>query len=139
MTPSAFPTIDDKGLRWFAVVFAGLIFGVLGLLLPYLLGRTWPDWPWWPWIVGAVVLFWGLISPSTFRHFYRLWMRFGQLMNWIVTRLVLAFVFYVVILPIGLFMRIRSKDPLRRRWDRAALSYRVKSVANAPQHMERPF
>ena len=136
MTDMSRPTLDDKGLRQFAAIFAGVICIVFGGLFPYLLEKPTPSWPW---ALGSVVLVWGLGFPATFRHFYRLWMRFGHLMNAIITRVVLAVVFYVVILPIGLWMRLRSKDPLRRRWDNTTLTYRVKSVASPPSQMERPF
>ena len=136
MTDSSRPVLDDKGLRLFAAIFAGVIFVVFGVVLPYLLDKPTPSWPW---ALGSVVLVWGLGFPTTFRHFYRLWMRFGHLMNAIITRVVLALVFYVVILPIGLWMRLLSKDPLRRGWDNTTLTYRVKSVASPPSQMERPF
>ena len=132
MTDLSRPTLDDKGLRQFAAIFAGVICIVFGVVFPYLLEKPTPSWPW---ALGSVVLVWGLGFPATFRH----WMRFGHLMNAIITRVVLAVVFYGVILPIGLWMRIRSKDPLRRRWDNTTLTYRVKSVASPPSQMERPF
>ncbi len=130
------PVVDDRGLRQFAAILAGVIFIVFGVLFPYLLETSTPSWPW---ALGSVVLVWGLSSPATFRHFYRLWMRFGLLMNAIITRVVLAAVFYLVIFPIGLWKRMLKMDPLRRRWDNTTLTYRVKSVASPPSQMERPF
>jgi hypothetical protein len=66
-------------------------------------------------------------------------MRFGLLMNAIITRVVLGIVFYLIVLPFGIILRIRGSDPLKRQWDPAAVSYRVVSDVQDPSQMERPF
>ena len=71
MTDVNRPALDDKGLRQFAAIFAGVIFIVFGVVFPYLLEKPTPSWPW---ALGSGVLVWGLGFPATFRHFYRLWM-----------------------------------------------------------------
>ena len=87
----------------------------------------------------AVFFVWGLAAPSTVRPFYRLWMRFGFVINAIVTRIVLGAVFYVAILPIGLVFRLRGKDVWNQKWDHELQSYRVKSSVASPIDMEKPF
>ena len=57
MTDSSRPVLDDKGLRLFAAIFAGVIFVVFGVVFPYLLDKPTPSWPW---ALGSVVLVWGL-------------------------------------------------------------------------------
>ena len=128
--------LDRKGLRTFAWMFAAVVASLFGLILPWFLKQ---DWPWEPWVIAAVFFVWGLIAPSTARPFYRLWMRFGFVMNAIVTRIILGVVFYVVILPYGLAFRLRGRDPLHRKWDHELQSYRVKSSVVSPTDMERPF
>ena len=129
--------LDRKGLRHFAWMFAAFVASLFGLILPWLLKR---DWPWEPWAIAAAFFAWGLIAPSTVRPCYRLWMRFGFVMNAIVTRIVLGVVFYVVILPFGLAFRVRGRDLLHRKWDHELQSYRVKSkVVASPKDMEKPF
>ena len=128
--------LDRNGLRNFAWMFAAVVGSFFGLILPWLLNR---DWPWEPWVIAAAFLVWGLVAPSTVRSFYRLWMRFGFVMNAIVTRIILGVVFYVVILPYGLVFRLRGRDPLHRKWDHELQSYRVKSSVSRPIDMEKPF
>jgi hypothetical protein len=38
-------------------------------------------------------------------------------------RIVMAILFFAVVTPVGLVMRMASRDPLRRRLDREASSY----------------
>jgi hypothetical protein len=117
-------------------MFALVVVSLFGLILPWLLKG---DWPWEPWMIAAVFFVWGLIAPSTLRPFYRIWMRFGFVMNAIVTRIILGVVFYAIILPYGLAFRLRGRDPLRQKWDNELQSYRVKSSLANTKDMERPF
>ena len=130
------PLLSPKELRKFSWIFASLVAGLFGLIFPWILNR---DLPMLPWIIAVFFFVWGLLIPKTLQPFYRLWMRFGFLMNAIMTRLVLGIVFYLVILPFGLIFRVRGKDLINRKWDKASHSYRVSSSKAADNDMERPF
>lgn len=125
-----------KELRRFGLLFGLLLMLFFGLLLPWLWGRPWPRWPW---IAGGAIWLWALALPGTIHYPYRGWMAVGAVLGWINTRILMSVVFYLVVLPIGLVMRMLVRDPLRRRLDRAAESYRVPAAADDPKHMERPF
>ena len=130
------PELDRKGLRNFAWMFAAVVASLFGLILPWLLDL---DWPSAPWIIAIVFFVWGLVAPNTLRPFYRLWMRFGLVMNFIVTRIVLGIVFYVIVLPYGLVFRLCGKDPMHRNWDHNLPSYRVNSHKLSVTHMGKPY
>ena len=129
------PELDNLGLRQFALVFSAIVAGFFGIVMPLLLGH----WSAAPWIVAVGVALWGLLAPSAVRPFYRIWMRFGMIMNAITTPVILGIVYYAVVLPYGVVLRLLGKDPLTRRWDPAAVSYRSVSVKPDPSHMKRPF
>ena len=130
------PELDRKGLRNFAWLFAAVVASLFGLILPWLLKR---DWPWEPWAIAAMFFAWGLMAPNSVQPFYRLWMRFGLVMNFIMTRIILGTVFYLMIFPFGLVFRLRRRDFLHRKWDHELESYRVKSSVGSPTDMEKPF
>ena len=92
------PDIDRKGLREFAFILGGAVAAIFGLLLPWLFERSYPLWPW---IFLGVFAVWGLLAPDTLRPVYRVWMRFGLLLNKVTTPLVLGVVFFLLILPVG--------------------------------------
>ena len=129
------PVLDNLGLRQFALVFSAIVAGLFGIVMPLLLGH----WSAAPWIVAVGVALWGLLAPSTVRPFYRIWMRFGMIMNTITTPVILGIVFYAVVLPYGVVLRLLGKDPLTRRWDPAADTYRSVSINPDPSQMKRPF
>ena len=130
------PELNQKGLRNFAWMFAAVVASLFGLILPWLRDL---DWPWEPWAIAIVFFAWGLVAPNTLRPFYRLWMRFGFVMNAIMTRIILGVVFYTVLLPYGLVFRLVRKDPMHHTWEHQLSSYRVKSRKTNVRHMEKPF
>ena len=130
------PELDAKGLRQFSLIFALIVIGGFGVILPLASGG---EFFLLPWLIGGVFIAWGVLAPTSVRLFYRLWMRFGLLMNAIITRVVLGIVFYLIVLPFGIILRIRGSDPLKRQWDPAAVYYRVVSDVQDPSQMERPF
>jgi hypothetical protein len=130
------PDLDRKGLREFGLLMGGIIAGLFGLLLPWLLEHPLPAWPW-P-IAGTLAL-WALLSPDTMRPLYRLWIRFGLLLNRLTTPLILGVLFFVVITPVALVMRIAGRDSMARRLDEHARSYRVPSRKTPRESVERHY
>ena len=123
-------------LRNFGYVMAGACVALFGLGLPWLLDRPWPTWPW---IVAAIFAGLGKLSPGSLKVVFRMWMKFGIAMSKVTTPLVLGIVFYLVITPFGLIMRLFGRDPLTHDADPACRSYRVASLDRKPEDMERPF
>lgn len=136
--------LDARGYRKFGIT-TGLIVGVLfGLLLPWLLHFFWPDSfsgniPLWPWIIMGVLVSLAVIWPMALQPVYIGWMKFGLVMNWINTRLILGILFYLMFLPIGLVMRLLGNDPMKRKLDKSLASYRVISEDAEKDNVERPY
>jgi len=53
-----------------------------------------------------------LIAPEALSSVYRWWMSFAAALGWINTRVLLFLIFYLVVTPIGLIMRIARRSPL---------------------------
>ncbi|QLH39620.1 MAG: sxtJ [Defluviicoccus sp.] len=136
MADDAIPELDRRGLRNFGLQLGGLIAGVFGLLLPLLWGLRIPLWPW---VLGGVIVAWALVLPRGLRLVHRYWMKLALLLQRFVSPIILAAIFYLVFLPAGAIMRVFGSDPMARRWDKAASSYRIASVPAPPEHMKRPF
>ena len=65
-------------------------------------------------------------------------MRFANVLGWINTRIILSLIFFLVVLPTGLIMRL-SRDPMRRKWDKAVTSYRIESKQPKTENLKRPY
>ena len=130
------PELDRKGLRHFGLTTGAIVAGLFGLFFPWLLEIGIPLWPW---IVAGVLAVWALLFPATLKPVYRGWMKFGLLLSRITTPLILGIVFFLVILPIALIMRVFGHDPMARRIDKAAQTYRITSDLTPRENVERPF
>lgn len=62
--------------------------------------------------VGAVFLAAGIIAPQWLRPVYIVWMLIALMLGAIVTRIIIAIVFYLLITPIGWVRRTFSKNDL---------------------------
>lgn len=130
------PDLDQRGLRNFGLTFGIIIATLLGLLLPWLFNY---GFPWWPWVVGFLFALWAVLAPKSLKPFYRIWMRFGLLLNAVMSRIILAIVFYLVVLPTGVILKLRGRDPMRRKLDNEIRSYRITSRQSPSNHMQKPF
>jgi hypothetical protein len=128
--------IQISELRHFGWLFAALVAGLFGLLIPWLSDRATPLWPV---VLGAVVFLLATLLPGALKPLYRGWMAFGSVAGWINTRIILWLMYYLVLVPTGLLMRAFGKDPMKRKLDPKVKSYRVISEVQEPTHMEKPF
>ena len=129
--------VSKKELRDFGLI-TGLILVILfGLILPWLRNHALPSWPW---ILATVLWVLALIAPLILKPVYRIWMKIGEVLGWINTRIILGLVFYLLVTPMGLMMRfLAKKDPMERQLDAAQMSYRLPSLARNRLSMEKPY
>ncbi|MBT8443613.1 MAG: sxtJ [Gammaproteobacteria bacterium] len=135
MTEHVIPELDRKGLREFGLVTGGVVAGLFGLFFPWLLDRSWPLWPW---VVFGVLGTWGLVAPMSLQPVYRTWMRFGLMLSKVMTPLIMGIVFFLLITPVAIVLKIFGKDPMAREFDNSA-SYRVPTEKAPPENLERPY
>ena len=57
----------------------------------------------------------GLLVPRALVWPNRLWMGLAEALSFVMTRVILAIVFFALVTPIGLFRRLIGGDPLNRR------------------------
>ena len=93
----------------------------------------------WSLILGGILIALALVWPRSLTHVYRLWMTVGEVLGWINTRIILSVLFYLLFTPLGLCMRLRGKDPMRRRLAPEAESYRVVRQPRPSSHMMHQF
>jgi hypothetical protein len=127
---------DCHTLRTFGLVTGAVFVGLFGLALPWLRRATLPRWPW---IVAVPLILLALAAPGALRGVYRIWMRFGRVLGAVNSRIILAILFFLVITPAGLVMRLLGRDPLARQFDQDAASYRLPAEPNEVSSMEKPF
>src|SRR6185436_3054427 len=112
---------DTRGqLRSFGLLVGG-IFGLIGLwpmVWRHQSPRSWAV------TLAVILVLPALVAPRILAPAYRVWMKLAEVLAWINTRILLGLVFFVVVTPIGLVMRLLGRDPMRRRLEPSTESYR---------------
>jgi hypothetical protein len=73
--------------------------------------------------LAAALLLVSYVSPAWLHPLNFLWFRLGLLLHSIVSPVVMALLFFLVVTPIGLVMRAFGNDPLRLKPKRGAKSF----------------
>jgi len=70
-----------------------------------------------PWvlILGSLMVATGLVFPRLLVLPNRFWKGLAEVLSFVMTRLILAIVFFLLVTPLGLFRRISGGDSLNRR------------------------
>lgn len=126
---------DAAQLRKFGLLVGGIFCAIA--LWPAVIRGAGPRW--WALVVAVLLLVPALLAPRGLAPVYRIWMIAGEALGWINTRILLGVVFYGLITPMGLIRRFWSEDPMRRRSDPGAQSYRVPKPPRPGTHMNRQF
>ena len=70
----------------------------------------------WSLLVSLIFLVLGLINSNILSPLNKLWFKFGILLGKIISPIIMAIIFFLVVTPIGLMMRIISKDLLNLKF-----------------------
>ena len=127
--------VTNRTLRQFGLMVGG-VFLVIGL------------WPFlwrqeairdWAVVLGALLSVAGLAMPAILKYPYQGWMRVGHVMGWINTRIILSVLFYGIVTPMGLVMKLAGRDPMCRGFEPDAPTYRVIRQPRPASHMKNMF
>ncbi len=103
--------LSPKELRRFGVTVAIPLALLAGLgvwrghtVLPAVLGG-----------LAAVLAFLGVFAPTLLGPVHTVWMKVADALGWFNTRVLLGLVYFLVMTPTGIVMRLMGRDPLDRR------------------------
>jgi hypothetical protein len=96
---------------------------------------------WWSVGITLVFLLAALTRPKVLAPLNRLWFKVAMLLARMTNPVTMGIIFFLVITPAALVMRLMGKDPLRRKFDPAAPSYWIerKPPGPAPETMTNQF
>ena len=139
---------ERKMIRQFGWLMGGVFAVVFGLVLPWTHEFKTDLWsyqygnlkfPLWPWVVSITFWSFALIFPLALKPVYKVWMLIGHVLGWINTRIILAILFYMLIFPMGLLMRLFGNDPMHKSYDKKLNTYRVIHPVPDKTHVEKPY
>lgn len=114
---------ESRLLKQFGRIWFPLFYLVVGGIARWKYGS--PQVGWWIWGIGAALSLISLAIPQILR-----WIFVGMSVvtfpiGWVVSHLLLGLIFYGIVTPIGLLLRLFGRDPLQRKFDPQAKTYWV--------------
>ncbi|WNM61137.1 SxtJ family membrane protein [Candidatus Nitrospira neomarina] len=127
------PTAKD--LRSFGLLMGGifLIVAVWPLVIHGESIRLWAS------LIAAVFGAMGMVFPKGLKPLHRAWMKIGEKLGWINSRIILSLMFFGMFTPMAFVMGLLGKRPLQLGYDPKANSYRVVKKARSADHVLKPF
>ncbi|MFO7448235.1 MAG: SxtJ family membrane protein [Ignavibacteriaceae bacterium] len=115
--------VSVKSLKKF-----GITVGIVFLLISAWF--MWANFPFfWKYLffaVGALLLSGGILIPAHLKTVYKIWMGLAFVLGWLVSRVILTILFFLVLLPVGILAKIFGKKFIDTEIDEKSGSYWIK-------------
>lgn len=111
---------SDLDLRVFAVIQL-VVAGALSWLLHRRFG--WDAMALGLLATSLVALLAGIVLPQLLRSYYVLWMLVGFPIGWVVSHALIVVIYYAVMTPVGLALRLRGRDAMQLKVRSEASTY----------------
>ena len=77
-------------------------------------------------IIGLIFLILGLVNSKILTPLNKAWVKFGELLGKIIAPIVMAGVYFIVLTPISIIVRLFGKDLLKVKFSDKSKSYWIK-------------
>ena len=115
----------------------GIVFFVVFLLISFWPSIEGQSLRIWALTVSLIILVLGLLNSKLLSPFNLIWVKFGEVLGRIIAPIAMGVVYFIILTPIGLFMRLIGKDLLRTKFSKNN-SYWIKREKNIGS-MKRQF
>ncbi len=79
----------------------------------------------WALIISLIFLFLGVINSRILNPLQRIWIKIGELLGKIIAPIVMFLVFFIILTPTGIILRLFGKDLLKIKKNKTSKSYWV--------------
>ena len=96
----------------------GILFFIVFLLIaiwPIFNGETFRIWAL---VISTIFLILGLLNSRILTPLNKAWVKFGELLGMVIAPIVMAIIYFIIITPIGLLMRLLGKDLLNMKFNK---------------------
>ena len=77
-------------------------------------------------IISVIFLILGLLNSKFLSPFNNLWIKFGEILGKIIAPIVMAAVYFLILTPISLLVRLLGKDLIKMKFNNNIKSYWIK-------------
>jgi hypothetical protein len=126
-----------KDLRQFGLALAGIliIFGAVHFIRHRIVLSEWFA------AAGVVALCISVVRPMALRPVYAVFIKVAHAIGWFNTKVILTLIYFALITPIAVIMRVLGNDPLNMKTDKKLSTYWVKRpvLKAAREQLEKQF
>tara|TARA_B100000123_G_scaffold124265_1_gene91769 strand:- start:988 stop:1377 length:390 start_codon:yes stop_codon:yes gene_type:complete len=72
----------------------------------------------WSLIIALIFLILGLLNSKILNPFNKLWFKFGMILGRIISPIIMSIIFFLVVTPIALIMKLLKKDLLNLKFNK---------------------
>ena len=91
----------------------------------------------WAAVISVVFLILGIINSKILTPLKKGWIKLGEILGRVIAPIIMGFIYFIIITPIGILMRLIGKDLLNTKFNKDK-SYWIKRVKNI-ETMKRQF
>ena len=128
---------ESKDLKQFGIVLAAIliVFGAIHFLKHRMILSQWFC------SVGLIALCLGLAAPRMLKNVYAIFLKVAHAIGWFNTRVILILIYYAILTPIAIIVRICGKDLLDRKIEKSVSSYWAirQSAKPTKEQLEKQF
>ena len=95
----------------------GIVFFIVSLIIAIYPILSNGNFRLWSLVVSLVFLILGLINSRFLTPLNKLWFKFGIILGKIISPIIMGIIFFLVVTPIGLLMRLLKKDVLNLKFN----------------------
>jgi hypothetical protein len=74
-------------------------------------------------VIGGLLILFGALFPKLLKPLNRIWMRLATILGFIMSRVIITILFYLVLTPIGILAKLVGKKFMILKYDKSAKTY----------------
>ena len=79
-------------------------------------------------LISIFFLFFGILNSKILTPFNNIWMKFGEVLGLVISPIVMAVVYFIILTPISLIVRLSGKDLLGLKFNKSKSTYWIKRI-----------
>ena len=104
----------------------GLVFFVVFLIVALWPLKNEEDIRLWSLVLSIIFFILGVLNSKLLTPLNKLWFKFGIFLGTIISPIIMGIVFFLVVTPTGIFMRLLGKDLLKKNKEKNVSTYWIK-------------
>lgn len=92
----------------------------------------------WSLFISAIFIVIAFFKPSILKSFYKIWIKFGEVIGGIVSKIIMFILYFGLFTPVSIVLKILGKDLLNKKVDKSKNTYWIKRERQ-PESMKNQF